>query len=137
MPACVEFGGHHSGRKRKAVSWGCNNDKSACERERVKQTKKRQRVQLIQERAAHKQQQRQFFAEANAQDPLECPICIDAPMTHLLIGCGQTADPGHRNHGVCSDCVRIVMSTGQCMICRGPVTACWDMGGADFFVVAE
>lgn len=66
--------------------------------------------------------------------PQACPICLEEPKTMLLVDCEDQVN-GHRQHGVCDDCVRdvLAMQAPRCPECNLRVHRAIFMGTA-FFV---
>ena len=114
-------GGDRYGTRRKArpSSWG-KADKAAKERAR---------------RDKWKKLARSFEKQAlNARHPQECPVCLDAEQTCLMVDCGNEFMPWHRYHGLCKDCATLIIQNEfDCPLCGLPVHDFIEMG-TDFFV---
>ena len=114
-------GGDRYGTRRKArsSSWG-RTDKAGKERAR---------------RDKWKKLARSFEREArNARHPQECPVCLDAEQTCLMIDCGNDDMPWHRGHGLCKECATLIIQNEfACPLCGMPVHDFIEMG-TEFFV---
>ena len=65
--------------------------------------------------------------------PQECPVCMDAEQTHLLVDCGNTDTPYHRGHGLCEACASTILDTTYtCPLCNMPVHTYMFVGTAFF-----
>ena len=101
--ACPRGGDQFGNKKKKRKycdSWG-KTDKSGKESKRRKKKGKQQRKM----ENDMKEFERRAMLELH---PQACPICLEEPKTMLLVDCGDQVN-GHRQHGVCDDCVRDVL----------------------------
>jgi hypothetical protein len=127
--ACPRGGDQFGNKKKKRKycdSWG-KGDKSGKESKRRKYKGKQKRKM--------ENEMKDFERRAMLElHPQACPICLEEPKTMLLIDCEDRVN-GHRQHGVCEDCVRDVMTAQapRCPECNLNVHHAIYMGTA-FFV---
>jgi hypothetical protein len=104
--------------RRRSPGWGPGDRMT---RERARREKWRKLARAFERKAMR------------AKHPQECPICMDAEQTHLLIDCGNTDVPYHRGHGLCEECAStIIDTTGTCPLCNLPVHTYMFVGTAFF-----